>query len=150
MHEEAIESEIDELVLDEGFRRCSYKDSLGKSTIGFGHLLVEDDKLYKQQINGKRLCINGHDAIKQLREDYNHAYNSVVSEYPWAEGDVRLVLVNMTFQLGVTGVSKFKLALLHLKEQDYDSAAAEMLESTWARQTPNRAVKLVGRIMSLN
>jgi lysozyme len=47
----------------------------------------------------------------------------------------------MVFQLGETGVSKFKNMWKAL-EQDppaYSVAASEMLDSRWAKQTPNRA-----------
>ena len=39
-------------------------------------------------------------------------------------------------------VSKFKKMLKALEIKDYDKASAEMLDSLWAKQTPNRAIKL--------
>ena len=146
--EQAIQSEIAQLVVDEGYRRCAYLDSLGKATIGFGHLLTANDKLYKQSAKGK-LCISAKDAVEQLRKDYTYASRSVQDLYPWANEDVQLVLTNMTYQMGVEGVRKFKMTLAFLKSKQYDLAASEMLDSTWARQTSTRSVRLAGRIMSL-
>lgn len=133
-------SEISQLMVDEGFRKCVYKDSRGLSTIGFGHLILPTDN-YK--------CITYRQAIKMLREDYDYAANSVDTNYTWAYGEVRLVLINMTYQMGQTGVSKFKKTLAHLHDEVYDEAAIELLDSTWASQTNKRALRLAGRIMSI-
>jgi lysozyme len=48
----------------------------------------------------------------------------------------------MVFQLGKTGVSKFKNMFAALKEYDYTRAAAEMINSAWYRQTPSRCEDL--------
>ena len=48
----------------------------------------------------------------------------------------------MCYQLGVTGVSKFKKTLAYLENFEYRMASKEMLDSRWARQTPNRAKRL--------
>jgi len=48
----------------------------------------------------------------------------------------------MVFQLGKTGVSKFKKMFEALKEYDYTRAAEEMLNSAWYRQTPSRCEEL--------
>ena len=55
---------------------------------------------------------------------------------------VKEVLIEMVFQLGVGGVSKFKKFLANLSTKTYHLAADEMLDSRWAKQTPMRAEKL--------
>ncbi len=56
----------------------------------------------------------------------------------------------MVFQLGETGVSKFKNMLKALKEgPDYQTAAIEMLDSRWAKQTPNRAEAMSSEMAAL-
>ena len=52
------------------------------------------------------------------------------------------VLYEMCYQMGVSGVSKFKKTLLYLENKEFRMASKEMLDSRWARQTPNRAKKL--------
>ena len=67
------------------------------------------------------------------------------SRFKWLEDMpvvVQEVVLNMCYQLGVTGVSKFRRAISALQEGDWDEAANEMLDSLWARQTPNRAKEL--------
>jgi lysozyme len=52
------------------------------------------------------------------------------------------VLTEMVFQMGVNGVSKFKKFLIAANNHDWAAAAEEMLDSKWAKQTPERAKSL--------
>ncbi len=138
--ERIVQSEITQLVEDEGYRPKPYKDSLGKLTIGFGHLIKEGETFDD---------LTPHKAVEMLRKDYANASEDVERMYDWADGDVKLVLINMTYQMGSNGLSKFQKTINYLKTDQYDLAAGEMLTSRWANQTPRRASRLAGRIMSL-
>jgi len=48
----------------------------------------------------------------------------------------------MVFQLGKTGVSKFKNMWKALSEKNFVQAAVEMRDSQWRIQTPGRCVIL--------
>lgn len=139
---EAYHSEVNQLIVDEGLRYKVYKDKLGKRTIGFGHLMTKEDKFTK---------LTSHEAIALLKFDYLVAFKSVERLYPWAEADVKLILTNMTFQMGSTGVSKFSGMLAALEAKEYQKAAGEILDSRYAsnKQTPLRARRLAGRILQL-
>ena len=54
----------------------------------------------------------------------------------------KCVIIEMVFQLGIGGVSKFKKMWKALKQNDYQIASEEMLDSKWAKQTPKRAEEL--------
>ena len=56
------------------------------------------------------------------------------------------VLVQMGFQMGVEGELGFTRTLADLRAGRFDSAAARMLDSAWARQTPSRAGRLARQI----
>ena len=124
----------------EGYRTKVYLDTLGKRTVGYGHLCVEDhwedDKEYEwgylEEIlhNDLREAIAGAD---ELIEQHNCKD---------LEGQAKEVVVEMIFQLGKTGVSKFKKMWEALSEYNYIGASFEMLDSKWANQTPNRAKKM--------
>ncbi len=133
-------SEIAQLIEDEGLRLSVYNDSLGNATIGFGHL-VKQGEVFDE--------ITPYDALELLRKDYQIAKESVQRNYQWAEGDVKLVLINMTYQLGPVRLAKFEKALAALRNGNYDLAAAELLDSRWAKQAPNRANRLAGRVLKL-
>lgn len=122
----------------EGFLSKVYLDSLGKATIGYGHLLTEEDDFVEGVIYDK-------DILEALFEkDFNRAVQGaeeLLKGYnvaPLAKD----VIIEMVFQLGKTGVSKFKKMFEALKEYDYTRAAAEMLNSAWYRQTPSRCEEL--------
>ena len=107
----------------EGFLSKVYLDILGKATIGYGHLLTEEDDFVEGVIYDK-------DILEALFEkDFNKAVQG--AEELLKGYDIALVakevIIEMVFQLGKTGVSKFKKMFEALKEHDYSRGAAEML-----------------------
>ena len=133
--------EISQILLDEGARLCQYKDSLGFATIGVGHLVVEKDM---------PKCVTPHKVVELLIKDYRYAKANVEKRYPWAEGEVKLILINMTFQLGENRLAKFTNTLKHLEEKNYINAAAELMDSNLYKQTPKRVERHVARILALS
>ena len=121
----------------EGYRNKVYLDTLGKRTVGVGHLCVEDfwedDKEYEEKFLMDILKKDLQEAIKGARE--------LMEEKDCLEIDDKAeeILIEMVFQLGKTGVSKFKNMWKALSELNYVGASYEMLDSKWAKQTPNRA-----------
>tara|TARA_R110000796_G_scaffold55227_1_gene128728 strand:- start:210 stop:638 length:429 start_codon:yes stop_codon:yes gene_type:complete len=123
----------------EGFRNKVYKDTLGKRTIGYGHLCVEDwwedDKEYTQA-----------ELERIFDKDFDKAKEGASKLYEGCEisDTAKGIIIEMVFQLGTTGVSKFKNMWKALKETppNYSVAKIEMLDSRWAKQTPNRAKEL--------
>lgn len=128
----------------EGFLDKVYLDSLGKRTIGYGHLLTEEDDFVEGVIYDK-------DILEALFEkDFNIAVQGateLLTGYTVAPL-VREVIIEMVFQLGKTGVSKFKKMFEALKEYNYTIAAREMLNSVWYRQTPSRCEELSNMVRS--
>ena len=124
----------------EGFVKHVYDDSLGIPTIGYGFaikdLVLEEDLC--DEILLRKLRILG---------------KSVIGKFPFFDSlpsDCKTVLMEMCYQLGVTGVSKFKKALKAMEDGDWEKAADEMLDSKWAKQTPNRAKEMSNIIRSLH
>jgi len=50
------------------------------------------------------------------------------------------------FQLGITRLRQFKLALGAMENHDYQEAARQFLDSNYAKQTPNRAQEIASMI----
>jgi lysozyme len=48
----------------------------------------------------------------------------------------------MAFQMGTKGLLAFRRTLGSIEDGQYSEAALEMLDSTWAKQTPARAMRL--------
>jgi lysozyme len=121
----------------EGYRNKVYLDTLGKRTVGVGHLCVEDfwedDKEYEEKFLMEVLADDLQNAIKGARELKEEHSCTDIDEI------AQEILVEMVFQLGKNGVSKFRNMWKALAEKNYIGASYEMLDSKWAKQTPNRA-----------
>jgi lysozyme len=123
---------LDKIKHHEGFVEHVYDDSLGIPTIGYGFAikdLILDEDIAEDILIRK---------LEKLQRNAN-------SRFQWLEDmpqEVQEVVLNMCYQLGITGVSKFRKAISALQEGEWQEAADEMLDSLWARQTPNRAEEL--------
>jgi len=122
----------------EGFVPKIYKDQLGFKTIGFGHLVLPTD-IFKEGVTYKK-----KDLEQIFDSDFNTAKsnaNQLIEGLP-LHHQAKCVIIEMVFQLGIGGVSKFKKMWKALKQNDYQIASEEMLDSRWAKQTPKRAEEL--------
>lgn len=130
-----LQTAIDQIRRDEGEVLHAYADSLGFTTIGVGRLID------KRKGGG----ITKEEAAYLLNNDIQSRLIALESRIPWFKrlDDARKgVLLNMSFQLGIGGLMGFKNTLAKIEAGDYEVAAANMLKSKWARQTPNRAKRL--------
>ena len=124
----------------EGFRSKVYQCTEGYDTIGYGFAikdLILDEDIAEEILIRK---------LERLKRNAN-------SRFKWLEDMpvvVQEVVLNMCYQLGVTGVSKFKKALKAMEDGDWEKAADEMLDSKWAKQTPGRAKEMSDIIRSLH
>ena len=130
----------------EGYRNKVYLDTLGKRTVGVGHLCVEDfwedNKEYSEEM-----------LMNILKDDLKNAIEGserLLKDCLVLDSLAREIIIEMVFQLGETGVSKFRNMLKALKVPDYQTAAVEMLDSKWAKQTPNRAKAMSDHMRSLS
>ena len=132
-----IERLMESVKKHEGYRNKVYLDTLGKRTVGVGHLCVEDfwedDKEYEESFLMEILQKDLQEAIRGAKE--------LMDEHGCADIDERAeeIIIEMVFQLGRTGVKKFRNMWKALSEHNYVGASYEMLDSKWAKQTPNRA-----------
>ena len=128
---------LDSVKKHEGYRNKVYLDTLGKRTVGVGHLCVEDwwdDNVeYEEKFLMDILQKDLQESIRGARE--------LMEEHGCKDIDEKAeeLLIEMVFQLGRTGVSKFRNMWKCLSELNYVGASFEMLDSKWAKQTPNRA-----------
>tara|TARA_B100000424_G_C22763566_1_gene411685 strand:- start:146 stop:556 length:411 start_codon:yes stop_codon:yes gene_type:complete len=131
---------IKEIKKHEGFRSRVYDDSLGISTIGIGFAIKDlklDEDLADIILERKLIAL-----IKKANDKFD--WLKVMPE------PVQNVIYNMIYQLGLNGFSKFKKTIEHLEAERFDKASAEMLDSLWAKQTPNRAIELSNIIKGQN
>ena len=126
---------ISDIKADEGWRAHAYQDHLGYWSIGYGFLIDERKggelprvvaDFWLQHILDERVA-----ALRAALENW--------SEYP---DGVKRALVNMSFQLGISGLLGFEKMIRLLNRKDYQWAAYEALDSRWAQQTPERAKRV--------
>lgn len=123
---------IAELERDEGNRGDLYYDTLGNPTIGIGHNL-KARPLSQPEID----YIFGND-LAGVEMDLDRAF-------PWWRtlDDVRQrVLINLCFNLGISGLQTFHNTLAAIRDGDYASAAKGLRGSLWAQQVRARAERL--------
>lgn len=148
MNREAI---YEQLKIDEGVVYEIYNDHLGYATFGVGHLVLDTDPEFGQDVGTPvseervRECFEKDldTAISECKVLYEESWEGFPSE-------VQEVLVNMLFNLGRPRLSKFKNFNTKLIEGDYAGAAPEGLDSLWARQVGDRANRLMERLENVS
>ena len=122
---------IQQLKVHEGLRLKPYKCTMGYDTIGYGRNL-ETNGISEEEAE----MLLANDVFKVMEELSDHG---LLQDHTQPRQDV---LINMAFQMGVSGLLKFKNMIRELDERRYSEAAKQMLDSRWAKQTPNRANEL--------
>lgn len=108
-----------------------YRCSRGVLTIGKGHNLehgiskAASDFIFKEDMDKVEA---------DLKERLPELYNKL-------DANRQLVLIDLCFNIGIGGVLKFKKMLAALNKNDYELAAAELMNSAYARQVPERATE---------
>lgn len=138
---------IEQLKFEEGLRLTVYRCPAGKRTIGYGHNLDANPN-YKGQLIPEK--ISKEFAVILLVQDVTDIEEELGSRWPEfhkIDNHVRRdALVNMAFQLGVTGLLKFKRTLNYVQQNFWQSAAESALASKWAEQVPGRALRVSGQL----
>ena len=126
----------------EGYEPRVYKCPNGYDTIGYGFAIKDlyMDKEIADLILDKK--IRGILASIEANEDWDTWF--------WDKPqNVKEVLINMIFQIGFTGVRKFRKTIQYIKDDNFLLAGEEMLDSKWAKSdSPNRAKELSDIIKS--
>ena len=123
----------------EGFKSTVYQCTEGYETIGYG-FAIKDLKLDED--------IAELILIRKLAE----LQERIASVFGWfynAPEEVKNVVTDMCYQMGISGFNKFKKTIYLLETEQYEDASMEMLDSLWAKQTPNRANELSRHIRAL-
>ena len=126
---------VERLKTEEGFRAKPYRDTRGFLTIGYGTNLAEG--------------ITKPEAETLLRSRLETAQAGLRADWPPYDAqpeNVKEALWDAAYVLGPHGVQEFKRMLAALEAGDYSRAAAEMLNSAFAKEDPSRAKRIAERI----
>lgn len=128
----------DQLIRDEGLKLTAYQDSLGFWTIGVGRLI--DAR--------KGGGITREEAEYLLDHDIERASHAI-EVLPWVailDRARRGVLINLCFNMGIGGLLGFRKMLAAMKDGQWETAAKELLDSTYAQQVGPRAYRLAKQL----
>ena len=95
---------IDDIKKHEGFSPVVYKCTAGYDTIGYGKRI-------------KYLKVTEEQSLEWLKEDLEHLHYVLADKYNWflpAEEEVKDIVMEMAYQLGVTAFSKFKKTIQYI------------------------------------
>ena len=136
----------EEIAADEGRRNAVYLCSMSKRTVGIGHLITADDPEWPMEVG---------DTISDERVDEMFDSDIAVTiddcrmifdDFDAFPEEAQLCLANMCFQLGRPTLNKFKKSIAYANDHQWGDLAEEILDSRWARQTPNRAKRISDRL----
>lgn len=86
------------------------------------------------------------DVDNVLREIQKYANIKVA--YDKCDSTRQKAICNLMFQMGGPRLSGFKKSLSLIANHDWSKAYAELLNSAWAKQTPNRASRVANVILT--
>ena len=125
----------------EGFRNEVYLDSEGLPTCGWGHQLYVGSKVPKQACEAF-LDLDMAEALV----DYHRLPQDLqitLSSFPVREQ----ALIEMFFLMGYQRTMWFTRMWVAIRQQDWDTAAREVLDSNFGRKQPRRATRISNMIL---
>ena len=153
---EAVDSEDSRVNIDnvksllkrhEGYRNVPYKDTAGKTTVGWGHNMDANPLPHDMQIyldaNG---CLLPEHCERLLDADIGVAVDSCKKLYPKFDSlpdDVQDVCIDWMFNVGIGTARKFIHFNLYINQGDWEAAAMELVNSLWCGQVKSRCDALV-------
>ena len=120
----------------EGLRLTPYHCTANKLTIGYGINL--DAGITEEE-------------AEYLLKNRVHQITVKLQELPfWMDlsGVRRAIMTDMAYNLGITGLYKFKRMLAAIKAEDFEAAAEEMEDSSWFKQVGARSRRLQRMMIS--
>lgn len=125
-----------------------YVDSVGKRTVGYGFNI--DDPYIRSQIpadvvSGRR-PIKESEAMPLLQKFIDNAQKDAVKlvgadVFNKLSDSQKMALTDVVYNLGINKASEFKRTLGAVKSGDFNTAAMELLDSNYAKQVGDRALR---------
>ena len=125
------------LVFEEGYREVAYYCSEGYPTIGIGQKIGPRNA----PLDNYQFALPLEVAEVWCKENIKNIDRELIeySFYNKQNADVRAILLSMAYQLGISGLLRFKKMLAALERGELSAAAFEAKDSRWYQQTPKRA-----------
>ena len=144
-----IEQLKKELEVDEGCVKKIYLDHLGYKTCAIGHLVKEGEPEWRLNVGDP---ISDERIAELFAADIGWTMadcKQVFSEFDDLPREVKLIIANMMFNMGLTRFSGFKHFIAAVHNNAWERAAAEMEDSRWNEQVPARSNRLIKRMKAV-
>lgn len=134
------------LEFEEGIRARPYLCPNGYPTVGIGKKL--GDKCSEQELKERYSFYLPEPVARQwlLRDvqdltDRLSNHPEIGIAFNSQNNARKAILLSMGYQMGVSGLAKFKNFLSSMRARDYDGAVVHMLDSKWARSDSTERAK---------
>jgi GH24 family phage-related lysozyme (muramidase) len=130
------DADFEKLIADrEGRRNDVYEDSLGKPTVGIGHLVVAGDnlKLGDRITDEQVTSLFKQDSAPAMRAARSQALEAGITDSSFIP-----YLASVNFQLGTRWTATFPRTWKMIVDGKYEDAAEALEGTLWATQTPVR------------
>lgn len=147
---------FDMLKFDEGLCYKAYKDTVGKTTVGIGFNM--DDPNAKGiwlhadipesfiGVHNDLIPLSTNSVVKLLNTCVDNCrmdLESIFSDFNTYPDNIQLALINLIFNLGKTKFLQFNTFIGFIKSNLYSNAALDLNTTTWTKQVPNRAKRVM-------
>ena len=126
---------------EEGWRDKPYLCSEGYPTAGYGFKLGPKGaplSMYQFRLPKAAGAAWLGCLITELTEELE-SHPRIGPAYRACDDCRRAILISMAYQMGIDGLAKWVNTLSAIERRDWGMAASAMLNSLWAKQTPQRA-----------
>ena len=124
---------VERIKRHEGWRAMPYYDTLGNKTIGYGTLLPLNEE-------------EGEWLLRHRLGLVEEELRGRLDFYDRMPGEIKEVLLDMAYNMGVPRLLKFRKTLAAAERGDWATMAQEMQDSHWFRQVGRRAEELVATV----
>ena len=141
----------DLITLHEGYEQCVYTDTTGHKTIGIGFNLERNDAPAIIQSEGADFdavysggqCLTDaqiNDIFSKDLATATQGAQSCVTSFKDQCDDIQSVLIDLSFNLGQSGLCEFSTFIDMINKNDYANAAADLKTTLWCSQVGNRCL----------
>jgi len=119
------------IILEESSINKMYRCSAGSNTIGVGH-----------NLDSNPISDEAIDVI--FRDDLSDVIRQLDEHFAWwrdTPAVVQIVLMDFIFNVGIGTAKKFKNTMRLIEQKEYVRASYALLNSHYAKQVPNRALR---------
>ena len=132
------EDAMKHIIKNEGYSNYVYMDTRGNKTVGIGHKLGNAYKLGDYYDDDQ--------IVDWFIDDIDVAIKCATKFHLSTNNNVNIVLTDMAFNLGCSGLNQFKLLKKHLMNNNLHMASKAIKYSYYYKQVINRAKRNISLI----